>query len=316
MSDLPSWLIAVIAAVIPGFGPVPVQIYNGYVEADYLYVAPSSAGRITDLRTAEGESVAEGQLLVVLEDTTDRATLDAARANVAVAEANLENLMTGSRDAEIEVIRATLANAEADQQLAKITLDRSLQLSAKGLVPPAQVDNDRARLQSTDAKVAQLQAELNVAELPARSAQQLAAEAILRGAEAEVDRAQSALDDRRIVAPIAGLVDRLYFEVGEVAATGTPILSLFQPEKLKAIFFVPEPQRASIALGDMLAVSCDGCPVDLSAKVTRLASSPQHTPPILYSREERARLVFRAEAWLEVPRGLLPGQPISLHKAP
>ncbi|MGB5557008.1 MAG: HlyD family efflux transporter periplasmic adaptor subunit [Paracoccaceae bacterium] len=316
MSDLPTWLVALIAFVIPGFGAAPDQAYNGYVEADYLYVAPSSPGRITAIHAREGDWVTAAQELVVLDDTSQRAALNAAKANVAVAEANLDNLMTGSREAEIEVIRASLANAEADQHLAQITLDRSLQLSAKGLVPPAQVDTDRARLQSANAQVAQLKAQLKVAELPARSAQQLAAEATLEGARAEVDRARSALEDRLIAAPEAGLVDRIYFDVGEVAATGAPVLSLYQPERLKAIFFVPEPERASFAVGDILALSCDGCPAGLTASVTRLSSSPQHTPPILYSRDERARLVFRAEATLAGQHGLLPGQPITLRRVP
>lgn len=316
MSDLPAWLAAIIAAVIPGWGMAPDPSYNGYVEADYLYVAPSSPGRITSIDASEGQAVSADQQLVFLDETAEIAALHAAEANVAVAQANLDNLMTGSRDAEIEVIRASVANAEADQHLAQLTLDRSLQLLAKGLVPPAQVDTDRARVQSADAQVAQLRAQLAVAELPARNAQQLAAEATLQGARAEVDRAQSALDNRILSAPVNGLVDRIYFDVGEVAATGTPVISLYQPDRLKAILFVPEPERASFSVGDRLAVSCDGCPEGLTAMITRMSSSPQHTPPILYSRDERARLVFRAEARLEGASGVLPGQPITLRMLP
>ncbi len=316
MSDLPAWLLAVIATVYPGIAEPPDNVYNGYVEADYLYVAPSTPGRITAIHAAEGAEVSKGALLVALDDTSERAALDAAEANVAVARANLENLMTGSREAEIEVIRATLASAEADQQLAQQTLDRSLQLLDRGLVPPAQVDNDRARLKSANARVSQLQAELEVAELPARSAQRLAAEAALDAARAEAERARSALKDRSIEAPETALVDQVFFEAGEVAATGAPIVSLFQPDRLKAIFFVPEPERATVSLGQDLSLSCDGCPPDLTARVTRLASSPQHTPPILYSRDERARLVFRAEAEIPGDHGLLPGQPVSLRRLP
>ena len=135
MSDLPSWLAAIVAAAIPGFGAVPDPVYNGYVEADYLYVAPLSPGRITTIAAQEGQTVTAGDTLVTLEDDSQQAAMRAAQANVAVAKANLDNLMTGSREAEIEVIRASLANAEADQHLAQITLDRSMQLSAKGLVP-------------------------------------------------------------------------------------------------------------------------------------------------------------------------------------
>ncbi len=316
MSDLPTWLTALVAVVIPGFGEPPEQVYNGYIEADYLYVAPSSSGRITAIDAREGQAVSAGEPLVKLEDDSQRAALHAAEANVAVARANLDNLMTGSRDAEIEVIRASLANAEAEQHLAQITLDRSLQLSEKGLVPPAKVDNDRARLELANAQVAQLKAQLHVAELPARGAQQLAAEAALDGARAELDRARSDLRNRVIVVPTSGLVDRIYFDVGEVAATGAPVVSIFQPDLLKVIFFVPEPQRADITVGEGLLISCDGCPDDLTASVSRLSPSPQHTPPILYSRDERARLVFRAEAMITDAQGLLPGQPVTVGPKP
>ena len=316
MSDLPSWLVAIIAVVFPGFGSAPEQFFNGYVEADYLYVAPSSPGRITRIEVIEGMAVTIDQQLVFLDDSTEAAALRAAQANVAVAQANLDNLLTGGREAEIKVIRASVANAEADQHLAQLTLDRSLQLLAKGLVPTAQVDTEQARVQSANAKVAQLQAQLAVAELPARNAQKLAAEATLQGAGAEVDRAKSALQDRTLSAPQVGLVDRIYFDVGEVAGAGTPVLSLYQPERLKAFFFVPEPERASFSVGDLLSVSCDGCPEGLTANVTRMAPSPQHTPPILYGRDERARLVFRAEARLQHLEGVLPGQPITLRRAP
>ena len=316
MSDLYNWFLALVAVVIPGFAEPDDQLLNGYVEADYLYVAPQSAGRITGIFASEGEKVEAGQRLATLDNTSQVAALHAAEANVAVARANLDNLQTGSRAAEIEVVRASLANAEADQHLAQITLDRSLQLSSKGLVPPAQVDTDRARLQSADARVAQLRAELEVAELPARSAQRLAAEATLEGARAEADRARAALNDRVIEAPETGLVDTVYFDRGEVAATGAPLLSIYQPDHLKAIFFIPEPQRAEFTIGDTLTLSCDGCPEGLTVNLTRLSASPQHTPPIIYSRDERARLVFRAEAMLDNPQGVLPGQPITLQRQP
>ncbi len=316
MNDLPSWLTALVALVIPGFGDPPALVFNGYVEADYLYVAPSSPGRITAIDAREGQTVSAGQRLVTLEDTTQRAAFRAAEANVALASANLDNLKTGSREAEIEVIRASLANAEAEQHLAKTTRDRSLQLLERGLVPPAKVDSDQARLASANALVAELKAQLHVAELPARNAQLLAAKAALDGARAELDRAQSDLLERVITVPVAGTVDRLYFDVGEVAATGAPVLSLYQPDRLRVIFFVPEPLRASLALGADLPVSCDGCPDGLSASLSRLAPNPQYTPPILYSREERARLVFRAEAVIADAKGLLPGQPVTIGPKP
>lgn len=316
MSAIKDFLFGLLALILPGFGVPAGPVYNGYVEADYVYVAPSGAGRIVSIEAAEGDRVTKGQLLLTLEETAQAEALRSAEAGVAVASANLDNLQTGSRDAEIEVIRASLHKAYADQTLAQTTLDRSTALLARGLVPPAQVDIDRANLARAEAQIEQLQAQLRVAELPARDAQRLAAEASLDMAIAQAAIARSNLDDRTIEAPVDGVVDRVYFDAGEVAATGAPILSIFPPDRLKAIFFIPEPERAAAHIGDRLSVTCDGCDDGMTARITYMASDPQYTPPIIYSRDERARLVFRAEALLEHADSLLPGQPVTLRPAP
>lgn len=316
MSAVKDFILGLLALIIPGLGTPADQVYNGYVEADYVYVAPSGAGRIVSILASEGEKVSEGQLLLTLEDTAQAEALRSAEAGVAVAKANLDNLQTGSREAEIEVIRASLHRAFADQTLAQTTLDRSAALLERGLVPPAQVDADRASLARAEAQIEQLQAQLKVAELPARDAQRLAAEGSLDMARAQAAIAKSNLEDRTIEAPVAGIIDRVYFDSGEVAATGAPVLSIFPPDQLKAIFFIPEPERAGTRIGDTLGVTCDGCDAGITARITYMASDPQYTPPIIYSRDERARLVFRAEALLDNADGLLPGQPVTLRPAP
>lgn len=316
MSQITDWIFATLAAVLPAFGTAPAGVYNGYIEAEYIYASASGAGRIVTVGASEGDTVRQGQQLLQLEDTEQAASLRAAVAGVAVAQANLDDLKTGSRAEEIEVIRASLHQAQADQSLARLTLERSDRLLARGYVPSSEVDNDRAALQSADARLEQLTAQLKVAELPARDAQRVAAEAALDKARAEADAARSDVDDRLVAAPITGTVDKVYYDPGEVVAAGAPILSLFDPDRLKAILFIPEPERASVGLGDTLAVTCDGCPPNVRATITRLAASPQYTPPIIYSREERARLVYRAEAVLTAGTGLLPGQPVALRRQP
>ncbi|EEW24183.1 HlyD family secretion protein [Rhodobacter ferrooxidans] len=301
------WLLAAV-----GLGPAPDQVFNGYLEADYVYVAPVSAGRIVAIPVTEGLAVQAGQQLATLENTSQAAQLQAALAAVAVAQATLENLQTGSREDEIEVIRASLHKAEADQRLARLNLDRASQLLAQGRVPQAEVDQLSAALQSADAQMEQLAAQLRVAQLPARQALVLAAQATLDQRRAEADLARVNLSDRVLTAPVGGVIEKLFFDAGEVAATGAPVVSILPEGAISAIFFIPEPDRAGFAVGDALTLACDGCPEGLTASITRLASDPQYAPPILYSRDERARLVFRAEASVSQGKGLLPGQPVTL----
>jgi HlyD family secretion protein len=290
--------------------------WNGYLEADYVYVAPLTAGRITAIHADQGDLVAASVLLVEMETESQGAALAAAKAGVAQAQANLDNLETGSREAEIAVIEANLRKSEADRDLARDTLDRTQVLADRGTASSVQLQQMQSQLAVAQAQVDQLQAQLEVAKLPARAAQRNAAEAALNVARYQAMSAQVALRDRSLTAPITGVIDQRFFDPGEVAAAGVPILSLYDPARLKAIFFVPEARRAALAPGQVISVTCDGCPPDLSARVTRIAPEPQFTPPILYSRDERGRLVFRAEAQLATPAGLSPGQPVSLSPLP
>ena len=307
-------LSAAVSAVLMALGLVqPAStVWNGYLEADYVYVAPLTAGRITAIHADQGDLVGASVLLVEMETEAQQAALAAAKAGVAQAQATLDNLETGSRDAEIAVIAANLRKAQADRDLAKGNLDRTKVLSDRGTASTVQLQQVQSQLAVAQAQVDQLQAQLEVARLPARAAQRNAGEAALNVARYQAQSAQVALRDRSLTAPITGVIDQRFFNPGEVAGAGVPILSLYDPGKLKVIFFVPEARRASLALGRVMAVTCDTCPPGLQATVARIAPEPQFTPPILYSRDERGRLVFRAEARMAETEGLSPGQPVSL----
>jgi len=312
MNELAGWIAGLIAFILPGFGADQASQYYGYIEANYVYVAPASAGRVASIDVEEGASVFAGDQLFSLSVDQFEASLRAAKAREAVAAANLQNMETGSRDPEVAVIRASLEKARADQALALATLERTKQLYDQGLTPAAKLDTDQARLDSANAQISRLGAQLEVAELPARHSQLVAARASLEAAKADADRARSALLERTVLAPQNALVEQIYFRVGEVAAAGAPVVVLLPPGALKARFFIPEADRMAFALGDELWLSCDGCPEEISATLSYMSSDPQHTPPIIYSREQRSRLVFLAEAGLSDDYNLLPGQPVGL----
>jgi HlyD family secretion protein len=310
MNEFFAGVLAALLSILPS-GAADEAGYPGYLEADYVYVAPVSAGRIAGIAVTEGQAIAAGDMLFSLDDGQQQALLAGAQARVEAARATLDNLVTGSRAQEIDVIRASLGKAQSDLALAESNLARSEKLLAAGAVPAVRVEQDRAALASAQAQVEQLTAQVNVAELPARNAQQVAAEANLTAAEAEASRAALDLGDRQTTAPIAGVVERLFYTTGEMAASGTPVLSIMPEGALKARFFVPEGDRAGLVLGGTVFVSCDGCTV-MPAHVTYLAAEPQTTPPVIYSREERGRLVYLVEAELEAPGGLQPGQPVTV----
>lgn len=324
-----AWVLGLLAFV-PGLGHTPPPSWNGYVEVDYAYAAAPSAGTIEAIAVREGELVEAGDVLFTLEGNQQRAAHDAAvaraqaaGAQVAAARATLANLRTGARPAELEVTRASLAQADANLALAQQTFDRAKDLYQQGNVPKSQLDQAQAGLDAANAAVTQLKAQLVVAQLPARDDQIAAAEASVAAAQsaavaarADAANAEAALADRSVVAPEAGRIERLFFKPGEVAGAGVPVLSMSGGEALKVKFYLGEAERQQFAMGQQVSVSCDGCPAGLTASISYFASDPQFTPPIIYSRDERSRLVFMTEATMAATAGVLPGQPVSIGLVP
>ena len=312
MEQFLNWTAGLLALLLPGFGTAPPPGWTGYVEADYVYVAAPVGGVLEAVAVRAGDRVAAGDLLFAVEDDRQQALLRAAEARLAAAAARLDNLSTGSREAELAVLRAGLEGAEAELELAETTLARGTQLTAEGTTPAARLDQDRAAQKAALARLHRLQAELAVAELPARAPLRQQARAELQAAAAEAERARADLAELRVAAPAAARVDRVYFTAGEMAAAGTPVVALLPPRALLVRFFVGAAERPALALGDRVAVSCDGCPAGLTATIDHVAAEPQFTPPVIYSREERNRLSFLAEAVLDGDADLPPGQPVTV----
>ena len=138
------------------------------------------------------------------------------------------------------------------------------------------------------------------------------AEAALRSAEARLNSAKTRLERRRVNSPTTGTIQEVYFRAGEQVPAGRPIVSLLPPDNVRVRFFVPQAKLPTIHIGDRVAVTCDGCASDLLARVSFISAQAEFTPPVIYSQEERARLVFRVEATPERPADLRTGQPVSV----
>lgn len=137
-------------------------------------------------------------------------------------------------------------------------------------------------------------------------------EMTLRTADARLNSAKTRLERRRVNSPATGTVQEVYFRQGEQVPAGRPIVSLLPPDNVRVRFFVPQAKLPAIHIGDRVSISCDGCASDLVARVSFISAQAEFTPPVIYSQEERARLVFRVEATPERPADLRTGQPVSV----
>lgn len=300
--------IPLLSALFASCAP-PLPFATGYVEGEYVLVAPVETTEIARLLVARGDHVGPGAPLAELDRATAEIALAEAQANLSRAEAELSDLRLGKRPEEIAVIEASLISARAQAAEAQRTATRLSGLADKGSATQAQRDDAATAAEIAAARVAEIEANLTVARLPARSHAIDAAEARRAAAAAERDRAAWALSKRSLTAPAAGTVHDLIRTPGEIAGPAQPVLSFLPDGAVKLRLYMPAENTAAIAVGSTLSVRCDGCPDGLSASVTYVADAPEFTPPVIYSIENRQKFVYLVEARpAEDSHGLKPGQ--------
>jgi HlyD family secretion protein len=286
---------------------------QGYIEGTYVYVSAETAGRLVERPVSAGDTVEAGALIARLDDSEEKEALAEAEARTAQAKAQLANLLSGQREEEISVIAARLTEARANFNLAEEDYRRKLLLRERGTVAQSVVDDAKAKREAASATVEGTERELIVAKLPARPDEIAAAERNVAAEEAALAQAKIQLERRTLVAPSAGHIEKTFYEAGERVNAGQPIVSLLPEANKKVRFFLPEQQLARVKIGDRIAVSCDGCTSGLEAEIDRVATEAEFTPPILYSKESRDKLVFRIEAQpLGATTDLKVGQPVDV----
>jgi HlyD family secretion protein len=242
--------VAAVATTLAGCNEKRDPGFQGWVEADMIFVSPDESGRVIKLNVREGDEVKRGEQLYSVDD-------------------DLQN-------ADLNQNKATLANAQQ-------TYDRAASLSKTGSGTQATLDS---------------------------------AVSSLRVAEARVNTSETRLARRQGFAPVAGTIQQIYFREGEMVPEKRPVLSIMPPGNMKIRFFVSETELPKLAIGDEVRVTCDNCSGDLSAKIYFIATTAEYTPPVIYSLDERNKLVYLIQARPSRPDSLRVGQPISVYLNP
>lgn len=288
--------------------------YQGYVEGEYVYLSSSQSGTLEQLSVQRGQTVSENTPVFRLESVYETAALRQAQHQLAAADAQLADLRTGKRPPEVSVTKAQLVQAVAQANRSALQLARDETQFRAGGISQQQLDDSRTTAATSAAQVRELKSQVEVANLPGRREQIGAQAAQVDAARAAVVAAQWKLDQKRVVAPHAGLVYDTLFRIGEWVQAGNPVVQMLPPQNVKVRFFVPQAAVGSLATGRAVTIHCDGCAADVPATITFISNQVEYTPPVIFSNENRAKLVFLIEAHPSVADApkLHPGQPVEV----
>jgi len=287
--------------------------YPGYVEGEYVRVAAPLSGTLVQLAVERGHEIAQDAPLFTLESEQERSARGEAEARLRQAQSTLANLEKARRPPEIAAVRAQLAQAQASLRQSEADLVRTEKLVADKFLPPQKRDESIATRDRDRARVAELDQQVRIANLPARSDEIAAATAEVKAASDTLAQAQWRVAQKSQVAPAAGLVVDTLYRPGEWVPAGAPVVSLLPPANVKIRFYVPEATIGTLRIGDGVTVRCDGCGADIAAAIRFIAPQAEFTPPVIYSRENRANLVFLVEARPVTPNPALhPGLPVEV----
>jgi HlyD family secretion protein len=284
--------------------------FQGYLEGEFIQVASPLAGRVEQLAVVKGDRVEAGAPLFNLERSAELAAQRQAAGQLAAAQARLADLRKGVRPSELAALEARLAQARSAAELSKLDLERRKPLFERGATTASDFDQVRLTHERNLGLIDELSAQVATGKLGARDDAVKAAEADVAAAAAALERADWSVAQKIQNAPRAGLVYDTLYRAGEFAAAAAPVVTLLPPENIKVRFFVPEADFAALKAGTRVRVALTGRP-PLEARVSYLSPRPEYTPPVLYNRANRSKLVFMVEALLDpaAARDLHPGQP-------
>lgn len=292
--------------------------FLGYVEGEFLYLGPVEGERVARLDVEAGREVAAGDPLFAMATPVLDQQRAEAEARLVQMQAQLQNRRAAmNRPQQIAVMQAAVDRARAALNLSAAEYERKRILFSRGHAPKAALDQAAMARDRDKAALVEAERQVEAARMPSRNQEIDAAEAAIGVARAQIDQIETRIRRQSVVAPAAGIVQDIFFRVGEVANAGQPVLSLLPPENRKIRFYVPETRLAQARLGGRVTISCDGCRQGLGGRISYIAAREEFTPPVIFSDAERAKLVFKIEARLEGAALELPlGLPVSARFAP
>jgi len=286
------------------------QEFQGYVEGENTYLASPYFGILQTLKVERGQHVTKGQLLFSLDPNPQQINISQVKGELEQAQNTLKDLEKPRRLPELTAIEAQIEQANAQIKLAAIRVERFQKLFNKQATDKDSLDSALANLQQQQQLKQQYESNLALAKLGGRDDQITAQKGQISSLEAKLKEAEWELNQKTLVAPASGIIFETYFNEGEFVASQQPVVALLEPKNIRIEFFIPLESMGLVQLGKKINFSCTGCRQTNEAIINYVSPDAEFIPPLVYSRENYAKLVFRVKARITDPNSFKPGQPV------
>ncbi len=284
--------------------------YQGYVEGENIYLASPYSGILEDAFVTRGHQVKKGELLFKLDANPEILKIKESESELLQAKKIYQDLVNPRRPAEIAAINAQILQADAKLKLAQIQVQRYRQLYARNAAAKETYDEAVERADEFAQLKAQYESDLDLAKQGSREEQINAQKAAIGALVAKLEQAKWQLSQKSLYAPADGIIFDTYYKAGEFVNNAKPIASLLTPENIRLEFFVPPQALTLIHLGQKIYFTCDACENNNQATISYISPIAEYVPPLVYSRENDDKLVFRVQAAIKNAAKYKPGQPI------
>lgn len=286
--------------------------FTGYVEGENIYLASPFNGVLQGLKVHRGQEVHQGELLFTLDPNPQQITVEQVKEDLDQAKNILLDLQQPKRAPELSAIQAQIEQTNAEITLAKIRVSRFQKLYDKKATDRDTLDSAIAHLKEQQELKAQYEANLALAKLGSREEQVKAQIHQMESIAAKLEQAKWELAQKISYAPANGIIFDTYYRQGEFVAAQQPVLSLLTPENIQIEFFVPLAFLSKVTVGQIITFDCEGCEPANRARISYISPDAEYLPPLVYSRENNAKLVFRIKAHIDKPQLFKPGQPVTV----
>lgn len=287
--------------------------YQGYVACNNTYISSKFSGNLINLNVKKGDTVSKGTLLYTLDLEPHNFSLNEARSMYRQAISKLDDLKKPKRDPYLNSIKAKIKQVESEITLAKLRVNRNQTLYNKKVLAKDSLDASTERLNQLLARKSETEEQLKLAMLGARADIISAQESKIRSLESKIKNLEWVISEKKGYAPVDGYVYDTYYVEGEFVKSSVPILSIINEKNIYIEFFLPYREIKNINVGDKIKYSnIDDYKNQHSAEISYISPESEYIPPLVYSRDNMDKIVFKIKAEPLNREKLFPGLPLKI----